>query len=133
MSMSVGSSSDALSYIQSLLQSLANTAGNVAGVGPLGDMFAGASADGSTGSGAQSATPSSTFGPAPPPFQNGTMAALIALQGQGQGANGAGSAQSLFSTLDSDGDGSISKSELETALGKSGVEHLERRHAVRQA
>jgi len=120
MSMSVGSSSDALSYIQSLLQSLANTAGNVAGVGSIGDMFAGASTDGASGSPTQSGTSTSAFGPAPPPFQNGTMAALIALQGQN--TTGAGGAQSLFGKLDSDGDGAVSKSEFEDALGQSGVD-----------
>jgi hypothetical protein len=120
MSMSVGSSSDALSYIQSLLQSLANTAGNVAGVGSIGDMFAGASTDGASGSPTQSGTSTSAFGPAPPPFQNGTMAALIALQGQN--TTGAGGAQSLFGKLDSDGDGAVSKSEFEGALGQSGVD-----------
>ena len=119
MSMSVGSSSSALSYIQSLLQSLANTAGNVAGVGPLGDMLASASTDGAAGTNAQSSASTGSFGPAPPPFQNGTMAALIALQGQN--TNGAGGAQSLFSSLDSDGDGKISQTELETALGKANV------------
>jgi hypothetical protein len=120
MSMSVGSSSDALSYIQSLLQSLANTAGNVAGVGSIGDMFAGASTDGASGSPTQSGTSTSAFGPAPPPFQNGTMAALIALQGQN--TTGAGGAQSLFGKLDSDGDGAVSKSEFEDVLGQSGVD-----------
>ena len=120
MSMSVGSSSDALSYIESLLQSLANTAGNVAGVGSIGDMFAGASTDGASGSPTQSGTSTSAFGPAPPPFQNGTMAALIALQGQN--TTGAGGAQSLFGKLDSDGDGAVSKSEFEGALGQSGVD-----------
>lgn len=119
MSMSVGSSSSALSYIQSLLQSLANTAGNVAGVGPIGDMLASAATDGAAGTNAQSSASTGSFGPAPPPFQNGTMAALIALQGQN--TNGAGGAQSLFSTLDSDGDGKISQTELETALGKANV------------
>jgi hypothetical protein len=117
MSISVGSSSDALSYIQSLLQSVGNVAGNAAGVGPVGDWLASAVDSAKQGASGATAAPQA-FGMAPPPFQDGTMAALIALKGQDAG----GSVQSLFSKLDTDGDGKISQSELETALGSSGVD-----------
>lgn len=53
-----------------------------------------------------------------PSLSNGTLAALIALQGQ-NGANGQGG---LFSKLDADGDGKISKSEFESTLSKAGVD-----------
>jgi len=120
MSMSVNSTSNALSYIQTLLQSMSSGVGAAASTDPLGSLsqlFSGAPADGST---SQTSTTANAFGPSPPPFSNGTMAALMALQGQG--ANGAGGAQGLFSQLDTDGDGSISQSEFESALGQSGVD-----------
>jgi hypothetical protein len=117
MSMSVNSTSDALSYIQSLLQSVGNIAGNAAGVGPVGDWLA--SAVDSAKQGASGTTAGTqAFGPAPPPFKDDTMAALIALKGQDTG----GSAQTLFAKLDTDGDGKVSASEFKTALGSSDVD-----------
>lgn len=116
MSMSIGSSSDTLSSIRSLLQSVANTAGNVAGIGPVGDLLSGA-----TGSGdASSASQTGGLTPAQPQFQSGTMSALIALQAGNSG--GSSGPQSLFSQLDTDGNGQISQTEFETALGSSGVD-----------
>jgi len=117
MAISATSSSDALTYLQSLLQTAGNLAGNAAGVGPVGDWMASASTGGSQTAGAASAG-QQTFGMAPPPFKDGTMAALIALKGQDTG----GSAQSLFAKLDTDGDGKVSQSELETGLSPSGVD-----------
>jgi len=121
MSISVGSSSNTLSSLQSLLQSIANSAGNVAGVGSIGDMAEQLTSGlTSPATGGAQAPP---FGPSPPPFSSGMMAALMALQGQGtSGTNGSGGPQSLFSQLDTDGDGSISKSEFESALSQSGVD-----------
>ena len=52
MSISATSSSDALSYLQSLLQTAGNLAGNTAGVGPVGDWLAAAGNSGSQASGA---------------------------------------------------------------------------------
>jgi len=123
MSISIGSSSDAMSYIQSLLQSVGNLAGNAAGVGPVGDWLkAAGDGAGAAASGGQTAA-QQAFGMAPPPFKDSTMAALIALKGQDSGAaNGAGSAQSLFSKIDTDGDGKITQSELKSALSPSGVD-----------
>jgi hypothetical protein len=118
MSMSVNSSSGALSALQLLLQSVTNMAGNAAGIGPVGD-FLGEAANGATASNG-SAAGSQPFGIAPPPFADGTMAALIGLKGQD--ASGSGSPQGLFASLDSDGDGKVSQSEFETALSSSGVD-----------
>jgi len=54
-------------------------------------------------------------------FDFGTLSAL--LSAQGQGGTGAGSqASALFSKLDANGDGQISKSEFEGALGNAGVD-----------
>jgi hypothetical protein len=114
--MSVNSTSNALSYIQNLLQSMSSGVGGAASTDPLDNLsqlFSGSPADSSTN---QTST-TNAFGPSPPPFSDGTMAALMALQGQG--ANGS---QSLFSQLDTDGNGSISKSEFESALGQAGVD-----------
>ena len=119
MSMLVNSTSNALSYIQSLLQSMSSGVGAAASTDPLDNvsqLLSGSPADGSTN---QTST-TNAFGPSPPPFSSGTMAALVALQGQG--ANGAGGPQGLFSQLDTDGDGSVSKTEFESALGQSGVD-----------
>jgi EF-hand domain pair len=122
MSMSVNSTSNALSYIQNLLQSMSSGVGGAASTDPLDNLsqlFSGSPANGSTN---QSST-SNAFGPSPPPFSSGTMAALMALQGQAaNGASGSGGAQGLFSQLDTDGDGSVSKTEFESALGQSGVD-----------
>jgi hypothetical protein len=51
-----------------------------------------------------------------------TLDALLAVQGQNQPAivNGDAFSKQLFSLLDSDGNGSISKSEFETAFGQNG-------------
>ena len=43
-------------------------------------------------------------------------------RGAAAGQDGTGGSQSLFSKLDTDGDGSISKSEFESTLGQSGVD-----------
>ena len=50
------------------------------------------------------------------------MAALISLQGQPATGIGAQSPSQLFAKLDTDGDGQISQSEFETALGADGVD-----------
>jgi len=117
MSMSVSSSSDALSSLQSLLQQVTNLAGNVAGVGPVGDWLASAANAATPGAGGASGA-TQPFGKAPLPFPDTTMAALIALKGQDTG----GSAQGLLSKLDTDGDGTVSQSEFEAALGGAGVD-----------
>lgn len=122
MSMLVNSTSNALSYIQTLLQSMSSGVGGAGSTDPLGNLsqlFSGSPADRP----ADQTSNASAFGPSPPPFPSGTMAALIALQGQGtSGASGSGGAQGLFSQLDTDGDGSVSKTEFESALGNSGVD-----------
>src|SRR5690348_13625982 len=119
MSISVNPSSDALSTLQSLLQSVANSAGNVAGIGPVGDWLTSAGKGAAQGSGATTAG-AQAFGMAPPPFPDGTMAALISLKSQD--SSGSGGPQSLFGGLDTDGNGAISQSEFESALNTSGVD-----------
>ncbi len=119
MSMSISASSNALSYIQQLLQA------------------------GSSGVGATSTDPLLTLDPTltgangsdqsqtgiPPigsgvgsSFEPGTLAALISLQGQSATGVVGQSPSDLFSQLDTDGDGQISKTEFEQALGAVGVD-----------
>jgi hypothetical protein len=134
MSMSISSAADASSTIQSLLQSLGNVAGNAAGIGPVGDWLAaagkGAGTSANTGAGQP---PAQSFGVSPPPFQNGTMAALIALKSQdGQAAadpNGAAGVQELPANPDGSVD-SVDPSELLTAARRGHGRH--RHHGVAQ-
>jgi hypothetical protein len=123
MSMSVGASSNALSYLQSLLAQGTAGANDAAGASdPLSTLLqtlSGATADPS----ATAAAPTGgTAGTGCSSFDPGTMAALISLQGQSASGVTAQSPSSLFSKLDTDGDGQISKSEFENALGGASVE-----------
>jgi len=115
MSMSVGASSNALSYLQSLLAQ--GSAAGVPGIGDLSGLL-----EGLSGAGASDPTvaPASTTGASGSSFDSGTMAALISLQGQS--ASGSGGPAGLFAALDTNGDGSISKTEFETALANDGVD-----------
>lgn len=120
MSMSVSSSSDAMSYLQSLMQAGTGGVSSAAGADPLTDLdqiF-----DGSAGSGGQQKASSNMLGASTTPFQSGTLASLISLQGQ-SGADAAGQSPSdLFAKTDADGNGQISQSEFENALGGAGVD-----------
>lgn len=124
MSMSVGASSNALAYLQQLLQQGTSGASSTGAADPLSELMQTLSGSGSgsdpltspsgdtaAGSGASSCQP----------FGSGTMAQLLSLQGQQtQGKNGP--EQAFFSKLDTDGDGKISKTEFESAASKAGVD-----------
>lgn len=116
MSVSIGASSNALSYLQSLLaQGTAGIGDAASSGGPLAALFQ--SLSGSS----PAAQPPATAGGSSAPgatFGADTMAALLSLQGQP--ASGT-TAQSLFSKIDSNGDGQIDKSKFESALGSAGV------------
>jgi len=119
MSMSVGASSNALSYLQQLLQSGAGGAGATS-TDPLLALDQGtdlAPASNQTGS-----SPSPIWSGATASFEPGTLAALISLQGQSASGVVGQSPSHLFSQIDTDGDGQISKSEFEQALGAVGVD-----------
>ncbi len=116
MSLSVGASSNALSYLQSLLAQGTAGIGDAASTGgPLTALFQSLSgsspAPQSPTAAAGNTSPGSSFGA-------DTMAALLSLQGQPPAGT---TAQSLFSKIDANGDGQISKSEFENALGSAGV------------
>ena len=121
MSMSVGASSNALSYLQSLLQQGKSGAGGSTASDPLSMLLQTLTGDNSAAGQTSTATASSgtATGASSAPFGSDTFAAL--LSAQGQPANRTAAEQKFFNKLDSDGDGSISKSEFETAAGKAGV------------
>ncbi len=124
MSMSIGATSNALSYLQSLLQQGAAGANGPANANdPLSALLQtlsgfGASTDPATSAAAPIGTTASSGYSS---FDASTMAALISLQGQSATGVTAHSSSQLFAKLDTNGDGQISKSEFETALGDAGV------------
>jgi hypothetical protein len=121
MSMSVGASSDALAYLQQLLQQ--GTAGASKSTGaadPLSELMQTLSGSGSD-TDPLTAPPSTAAGSGAsgvPPFGSGTMAQLLSLQNQ----SAKGPEQAFFSKLDANGDGTISKTEFESAASKAGVD-----------
>ncbi len=122
MSMSVGASSNALTYLQQLLQQ--GTAGASKSTGaadPLSELMqtltgSGTSTDPLTSPTSTKAAGSGSSGV--PPFGSGTMAQLLSLQTQ----SGNSPEQAFFSKLDTDGDGKISKTEFANAASKAGVD-----------
>jgi hypothetical protein len=69
------------------------------------------------------APPAPASGGPAPPLAPATMNAMLSVQSQGQGSplvNGNAFSAQLFSLLDGNNDGAVSKSELETAFGQNG-------------
>jgi hypothetical protein len=119
MSMSIGASSNALSYLQQLL--LRGSGGAAAASTDTLLTPDQTTADAAGSDQSQSNTSPSWPGAASS-FQPGTLAALISLQGQTASGVVGNSPSDLFSQLDADGDGKISKTEFEQALGSVGVD-----------
>jgi len=110
-----------MSYLQQLLQQGAAGTGGVASASdPLSILMQTISGSDSTSDPTNSAA-GSTSSLSLPPFGTGTMAALISLQGQSANGLVAQSPSQLFSKIDTDGDGKISKTEFENALSGAGV------------
>lgn len=124
MSMSVGASSNALAYLQQLLQQGTSGASSTGAADPLSELMQTLSGSGSGSKSQTSASPDTAAGSGASscqPFGSGTMAQLLSLQGQQtQGKNGP--EQAFFSKLDTDGDGKISKTEFGDAASKAGVD-----------
>jgi hypothetical protein len=125
MSMSVGASSNALSYLQQLLQQGAAGVTDPANASdPLSALLQSLSGPGATPD--PSTTSAVSAGTAPgsgcSSFDTGTMAALISLQGQSATGIGAQSPSQLSAKLDTNSDDQISQSEFESALGAAGVD-----------
>ncbi len=114
----IGAAGSALSILSSLLQSSAASNTKSISNNPLSSLE-----QTLTGGSGQQTQAVAGSGQGAAPFSSGTLATLIALQGQGvQGQSGANGRGGLFSQLDADGDGKISKTDFETALGKAGVD-----------
>jgi hypothetical protein len=118
MSMSVSASSNALSYLQQLLQYGTSGPGATSS-DPL--LALDPTITGSESSSQQSNS-SPIWSGSSSSFEPGTLAALISLQGQTASGVVGQSPSDLFSQLDTDGDGQISKTEFEQALGAVGVD-----------
>ena len=123
MSMSVGASSNALSYLQLLLQQgAAGVTDPASASDPLSTLLQSLSGPGAATDPSTSAAASTTASSGCSSFDAGTMAALISLQGQSATGISAQSPSQLFAKLDTNGDGQISRSEFESALGAAGVD-----------
>jgi len=112
----------ALSYLTSFLQSSTANVGSASSSDPLlalGQTLSGNSGDG--GDPLTSPLSSSGLSASIPSFDPGMLAALVSLQGQQANAGPSGSS-GLLSQLDTNGDGQISKTEFESALGSDGVD-----------
>jgi hypothetical protein len=110
----VGLALGALSTVSSLVEQAATSMAKAGGNDPLTAL-----AQAFTGEQPPSA-PAAT--PAASQFDKGTLAALISLQGQG-GTTASNAVSGMFAKLDSDGDGFVSKTEFESALGAAGVDN----------
>ncbi len=122
---SLGASTSAYSYLQSLLpQQSTSNAGAGGAADPVTELlqafYPAGSADPS------SSRPASSSGASPPapaanvvPFSPDTMRALISIQGQQRDPNSwiSSQSQALFGQFDANGDGQISKSEFENVFG----------------
>lgn len=108
----IGAASAGLSLLNSVLQ--ATTASATKKVGSTPSSLAQAL----TGTGNEATTAVAGSGKGAPALSDGTLATLISLQGK----DGSGSPGRLFSKLDTNGNGGISKIEFENALSKAGVD-----------
>jgi Ca2+-binding EF-hand superfamily protein len=108
----IGAASSALSLLNTVLKS-----GTASGAAKTGDNLFSSLGQALTGNSSEPAKAVAGSGQGTPALSSGTLAALIAAQGQG-GPDG----KSAFARLDADGDGSISKGEFETAAKKAGVD-----------
>jgi len=121
---SVGASASAYYYLQSLLPPPSADGSQASGdpVTQLLNAFYPNGAGPQSGSAADSANGTSSSGaPAAPLFSPDTMTSLMSVQEQPSGVNPfvAAHAQELFSQLDANGDGQISKSEFEDIFGSN--------------
>jgi len=132
MSMSVGASSSAASYLQQLMQQATAGAGGATGASDtLSDLLKTLS-----GSGADPSNPPTPAGAAPggQPFDASMMDEMLKLQDQsnsggsdatgtlGKSVYGGWSMSQMFATFDTNGDGQISKSEFDNAFSQAGVD-----------
>jgi hypothetical protein len=124
MSVGASSSTNALAYLQQLLQQGTAGSSSTGAADPLAELMqtlsgSGSGSDPLTSSSGDTAAGSGASGCQS--FGSDMMSQLLSLQGQqAQGQNGP--EQAFFSKLDTDGDGKISKTEFEDAASKAGAD-----------
>ena len=125
MLFALGAISSAVDAFQSLTSSKSKSAPATTGFGQSPTASFDPAATNTTAASAPAAPPNSGGGNCIAPA---TMSALIAAQGQASGTttststtSASSSLQDLFSQIDGNGDGAISKSEFESALGAGGT------------
>ncbi|MGZ3411225.1 MAG: EF-hand domain-containing protein [Xanthobacteraceae bacterium] len=117
MSVQAASSQNAYNYLQSLLQQQTGITNGQTPLQTLLDEFYPTDASAPTSSAAPASTQANANSSSEPPgngLSSDTFGALISLQGNDPVAS---KAQSIFAGLDSNGDGSVSQSEFESAFG----------------
>jgi EF hand domain-containing protein len=119
---SLGASTSAYSYLQSLLPQQTDDSKRAGSSDPVADLLKAFYPNGSSGAGAgppdtSGGSSTGTFSP----FNHDTMVALMSAQEQPSGGNPfvTARAQSLFSQLDGNGDGQVSQSEFENVFGSN--------------
>jgi hypothetical protein len=118
---SLGASTSAYSYLQSLLPQQPDDGKRTGSSAPVGELlkafYPNASADVESASDANGGTGAGTLSP----FNHDTMMALMSAQEQPSNGNPfvTARAQSLFSQLDANGDGQVSQSEFENVFGSN--------------
>jgi EF hand domain-containing protein len=117
---SLGASTSAYSYLQSLLPQQTDDSKRAGSSDPVADLLKAFYPNGSTEAGAGPPDASGGSGTGTfSPFNHDTMMALMSAQEQPSGGNPfvTARAQSLFSQLDGNGDGQVSQSEFENVFG----------------
>jgi hypothetical protein len=122
MSVGASSSTNALAYLQQLLQQGTAGASSTGAADPLSELMQTLSGSGSDSDPLTSPDAAAGSGASGvQPFGADMMAQLLSLQSpQTQGQNSP--EQAFFSKLDTDGDGKISKTEFEDAASKAGAD-----------
>jgi len=118
MSISSVGSNNMVAYLRSLLQQ--GPSGSANGVSdPLASLFTACTGMNGDASGNAAASPAGGgSGPWSSAIDPNTLSALLAVQGQqGNTGSATSSLQSLFAKFDTNGDGQISQSEFESAIG----------------
>jgi hypothetical protein len=123
MSMSVSASSNALSYLQQLLQQgIAGASGQASASDPLTTLMNAMSAsDGSADQSGSASDSSSAISFPPPSFDSNTMAMLISTQSQSASSSAAASPSQSATQTGSEVFENIGKTDFENALAGAGV------------
>jgi hypothetical protein len=118
---SLGASTSAYSYLQSLLPQQPDDGKRTGSSDPVAELLKAFYPNASTGAGAPPDAAGGSGVGTLSPFDHDTMMALISAQEQPSGGNPfvTARASSLFSQLDANGDGQVSQSEFENIFGSN--------------